>query len=597
MKLVSIYSNKEDYFPRIEFNRGFNVIFAQVESPEEKEKDSHNLGKTLLITVIDFGLLGGVGKDHLFKDHAELFSDFTFYLEIETNYNRYITVKRKVSGNKSISIHVSNTSNQKLEHLSDDRWQHTSLGLESARSTLNDLVNLSAIEPYGYRKGLGYVLRRQSDYEEVFRISKFRYNADKDWKPFVATLLGFDHDLIKQKYDLEGRVSGLESARNVIEREAGSKKEEFDQVRGEIELKSAAIERMRNNVENFSFVEFESEINERVVVEIETRLSGLNERRYVIDYEVQEIQKSMDRGFEFDVEKIQSIFEEAQIIFPENLRRDYDELVEFNRRLSTSRIERLRILGEKLIAERREVQASIEYLDNERQEALHILREKETFDKYKRIQQRLSDQNRELASLEQRLEQLSRATSIQKEINEEQKNIDDLVEQINTSVRGENLKYSVIRRTFSEYVERVLNVQALLYVNVNQAGNLEFNVKTLSETSDNNETSEGKGTSYRKILCACFDLTLLSVYAEASFYRFVYHDGIFEGLDNRKKVNLLDLIREICEEKEIQYTLTVIDSDLPRDSIDQKLLFTDSDIVRRLHDKDETGRLFRMPAF
>ena len=597
MKLVSIYSNKENYFPRIEFNRGFNVIFAQVESPEEKEKDSHNLGKTLLITVIDFGLLGSIGKDHLFKDHAGLFSDFVFYLEIETNYNRFVTVKRKVSGNKSISIHTSSTGNQKLEHLADDHWQHISLGLESARITLDDLVNLSAIEPYRYRKGLGYVLRRQSDYEEVFRISKFRYNADKDWKPFVATLLGFDHDLIKQKYDLEGRVTNLESARNVIEREAGSKKEEFDQVRGEIELKSAAIERMRNSVENFSFVEFESEINERVVGEIETRLSGLNERRYVIDYEVQEIQKSMDRGFEFDIEKIQAIFEEAQIIFPENLRRDYEELVEFNRRLSTSRIERLRILGEKLAAERREVQVSIEYLDNERQEALNILREKETFDKYKRIQQRLSDQNRELSSLEQRLEQLSRATSIQKEINEEQKNIDALVEQIDTSVRGENLQYSIIRRTFSEYVERVLNVQALLYVNVNQAGNLEFNVKTLSETSDNNETSEGKGTSYRKILCACFDLTLLSVYAEASFYRFVYHDGIFEGLDNRKKVNLLDLIREICDEKEIQYTLTVIDSDLPRDSIDQKLLFTDSDIVRRLHDKDETGRLFRMPAF
>ena len=39
-------------------------------------------------------------------------------------------------------------------------------------------------------------------------------------------------------------------------------------------------------------------------------------------------------------------------------------------------------------------------------------------------------------------------------------------------------------------------------------------------------TSEGKGTSYKKMLCAAFDMAVLETYADKSFYRFVYHDGI-----------------------------------------------------------------------
>ena len=82
-----------------------------------------------------------------------------------------------------------------------------------------------------------------------------------------------------------------------------------------------------------------------------------------------------------------------------------------------------------------------------------------------------------------------------------------------------------------------------------------------------------------------------------NFYKFVYHDGIFEGLDNRKKVNLLKLIRNLCKDYGIQYILTVIDSDLPRDEQDNKLLFKETEIVRSLHDDGDDGRLFKMPIF
>jgi uncharacterized protein YydD (DUF2326 family) len=58
MKISKIYSNKN--FKNIEFNEKFNAIVAFIES--DKKEDTHNLGKTSLIRVIDFLLLSNFEK-------------------------------------------------------------------------------------------------------------------------------------------------------------------------------------------------------------------------------------------------------------------------------------------------------------------------------------------------------------------------------------------------------------------------------------------------------------------------------------------------------------------------------------------------------
>ena len=114
-------------------------------------------------------------------------------------------------------------------------------------------------------------------------------------------------------------------------------------------------------------------------------------------------------------------------------------------------------------------------------------------------------------------------------------------------------------------------------------------------TSKPSRQSEGK--SYKQMLCALFDLALLSAYEDAPFYHFVYHDGILEGLDDRKKLLFLDLVRELIGTAKFQYILSVIDSDIPRDADDNRVEFTKQEIVLRLHDNGDQGRLFKMSEF
>ena len=79
MKLSRLYTNRPELFTPVDFNAGLNVVLAQIRQPENRAKDTHNLGKTTLGRLIDFCFLAGKDpKVFLFK-HFELFKAWFFH--------------------------------------------------------------------------------------------------------------------------------------------------------------------------------------------------------------------------------------------------------------------------------------------------------------------------------------------------------------------------------------------------------------------------------------------------------------------------------------------------------------------------------------
>ena len=70
---------------------------------------------------------------------------------------------------------------------------------------------------------------------------------------------------------------------------------------------------------------------------------------------------------------------------------------------------------------------------------------------------------------------------------------------------------------------------------------------------------------------------------------------MFESLDKRKKSNLLDVMREYSN-LGIQQIVTLIDTDMPPD-VDGTPVFSEDEIVLRLHDEGPEGRLFRLRSW
>jgi len=91
-------------------------------------------------------------------------------------------------------------------------------------------------------------------------------------------------------------------------------------------------------------------------------------------------------------------------------------------------------------------------------------------------------------------------------------------------------------------------------------------------------------------------MAVLRAHLDGKFPRFVYHDGVFESLDDRKKENLLAVIRRYAE-LGLQPVITLIDSDLPARAEDGEPVFSADEIVVLLHDESERGRLFQMKAW
>jgi uncharacterized protein YydD (DUF2326 family) len=170
--------------------------------------------------------------------------------------------------------------------------------------------------------------------------------------------------------------------------------------------------------------------------------------------------------------------------------------------------------------------------------------------------------------------------------------------QIEADVESQNSDnesmFTAIRLFFSEIVEEVISRKALLSVSPNRDGHLEFKAEILDESG--NATSADLGRTYKKLLCVAFDMAVVRGHLREQFPRFIFHDGIFESLDDRKKQNLLDVVREYSD-LGIQHIITLIDSDLPSPAISPSEFFGDAEIVLRLHDEDESGRLFKMESW
>ena len=80
---------------------------------------------------------------------------------------------------------------------------------------------------------------------------------------------------------------------------------------------------------------------------------------------------------------------------------------------------------------------------------------------------------------------------------------------------------------------------------------------------------------------------MLRAFSDQHFPRFLFHDGVFEQLEPRKKLNLLRVLREHAR-LGLQPIVTALDSDLP--SGDPGEVVRDDEIVLRLHDQGEAGR-------
>lgn len=596
MRIMQVYSNQEN-FKTIQFNEGLNIILGKITKKYDRSKDTHNLGKTTLIHIIDFLLLKDISgnRNHIFKKNYSLFSDYTFFLEIKLNSGKYLTIKRSVSNSNKASLKLHNCKYQNF--INENNWDYEDLSLYSkfpeknAKNVLNNLLGFNVLEKYDYRKSINYFLRAQADYTDVFHLSKFR-GRDKDWKPFLFRLLGFDDCYLIKKYELDDKYNQQKKLSEEISSKFSVDINEVDRINGLIDLKNREKQKLSKYIDEFDFYLKEKNISKEIVEELETKISELNTLAYTLRFDIKRIGESLNVKTQFNLKEIEEIFKEVKIYFPNQLKRTYEELLEFNNEITNERNKYLKETLFKKENQLKDVEKKLVDLNNERKSKLSFLKEKDSFKKFKNYQKELVKIEKEISDLKAYIDKIDIVKNINEQQNKIKDEIDTLTARIKEQIENSNDNYRNIRLLFSELINHIINKTGLLSIKLNSNGNVTFNIDIQDDLSGK-LTSQGEGNTYKKLLCVCFDLTLLIHYSKKSFYRFAYHDGSLESLDDRKKLNYLELLDEICEKHDLQVIVTMIEDDIPVYDNGERYEFKDGQIVLELSDKDDdSGRLF-----
>ena len=586
MKLSKIYANK--LFHDVSFNEGLNVVIGKISDRDNSDLDNHNIGKSLLLEVIDFLLLKGINKkDKYFLTKYKIFEDYIFFAELKLNNGKYLIIKRATENNTKISFKLNEFKLQSFQ-IEIDKWDNVDLPIEKAKVQLNEYINFDVLSQWNYRKVINYFTRYQNDYIDVFKLSKFQ-GIHKDWKPMVFDLLGFDGKLLYDKLSLEENFEEQKKILNTLEVENSIKSEDEDKIAGLIEIKQSEYDIISHEIDKFDFYEKDNSQKEKLVTEIESKIKEANTEHYSIKYEIDKIERAISTDIDsFEVDDIKELYEEVQIFFPNELLHEYEKVITFNKQITSERNQYLLENLKKSKEESKNIEKVLRALESEKSSMFVDLTEKTTYDKFKKYQKDLAKIEANIFILKDKLSNINKMSQIQTKIQDFDNDIKAKVTELKSEILQQKHKH--IRKLFNNFTMSVLNTPAILSIKINGKNNVDFEAD-YQNTEELIITDLAKGSTYKKILCSAFDTSLLQYYNDKSFYRFVYHDGVLDSLDIRKKEKYIEHIRDIVSQNDLQYILTVIESETYDLKDDYK--FTQDEVCLILSDESCEGKLFK----
>jgi uncharacterized protein YydD (DUF2326 family) len=596
MKLSHLYSNQPALFAPIRFRDGLNVILGNIQHPKDQKKIGHNLGKTLLTQIVDFGLLkGGIDKHHRFKRRADLFSPFIFFLEIQLPSGGFVTIRRAADEATKIAFKRHSEPHQDYSETTEDAWDHWCVTLKKAVTLLDGWLAFTPVKPWSFRKGLSYFLRTQDDYGDVFQLAK-HIGQHTHWKPYLARVLGFDDQVLTSKYEADSELKKLQAEQAELQAEVTLKPSDFEKLRASIAVTRDEVNTKVHALDGFDFQGQEVAMARDLAESTEVEIANNNEFLYNARHDLTQIERSLADEVHFDLADVQRVFNEAQLTFPNQLAKDYSDLVEFNRRILTERRSHLTNQAATLRDEIASLAKQNTFLSAKRRDILKVLGGTDSLQKFKDLQRQLDQDRAQLALLETKAAKLEEIIALQTRARLTKTKVEETTAALQDMVHAGNPRYQEIQLTFSRIVTEVLHRTALLYLEQNGEGNLDFHAE-FSDTTTDLHTDEDRGTTFRQLLCIAFDLAVLISYARDSFFHFVYHDGGLERLQNKLKLSLLQVIRDTCAHHGIQYLLSALSEDLPTTEDPTHLCPTPEEIILTLHDGGDQGRLFKMVTF
>lgn len=580
-----IYSDLES-FKTLEFKPGLNILVAdRVEGSSDKQT-RNSAGKSSLVELIDF-LFGGTGSSNVFKNKH--LSDYTFSILFDLS-GKNVSASR--SGKTHRFVTFDGDSSKfclQPEKLYDDypsgyqvdRWTellgHEIFGLDCWSSTGSERSTHSPT----FRMLFPYFVRRE--YANGFLDPQRQNEKQQPWDVRVSLsyLIGLDESIPARFEKLKQLNEKLKKFKSLAGDSSIDILGSSSDIRTKLAIAEKRSERLAKHVSTFRVVdqykEFEAEASR-----LTRAIKELNDGNVADEILLHELSDSIRSESPPNTSNLLRLYEESGVLFPNNVKRRFDEVEKFHKAIVENRKAHLAAelnSAQNRIRTRNRRKAT---LDRRRSEIMGILRTGGALDHFLKLQQEAGRLESEVGSLRKKLELAQEIENTKAQLAVDRAQLDQ-AQQIDFIEKNDLIKHAIL--IFEELSEA-------LYEN-ERSGNLhiipgkigpDFEIKIDGERS--------KGISNMQIFC--FDMMLMQICRERGIGPdFLVHDShIFDGVDERQVAKALQLGAERSASLGIQYIVTMNSDALPTSGFEGEFKLEDHVLTTRLTDETETGGLF-----
>lgn len=543
-------SADHESFKTFAFREGLNIVLADRHLPADEEappqrRTRNGAGKSSIIDLIHF-LLAGSAEGAL---KSKALAEWSFELSLDVGPER-LAVRRRAA-NSGFSIRRDAGSASDATDITNAAWANR-LG--------QTWFNLSGSRQAGaasFRQLISYFARRRRDggYDDPVRTFRAQTNAVSETN--LAVLFGLDAEVVRRFHQAKNALKQIQAAQKALrdlERSAPAGARRIDleaALSAQIAAAALARDQLKARIDSFNVLP--------VFRELEHELAALNERgRDLSDEDVLD-QESIDanrRALEAEQQdrtpRLETLFAEARIVFPDVVQRRYEEVTKFHQRLIENRHTQLECeiaSARRRIAERQPQRESVEV---RRRQITAALRTGGPADELLRLRDELSDKDGIVRALEARL---AEALRLEKQAEELQQAVEDATRALRQDRRERAAIVDHASRTFSEISERLYESPGQLAISANEQG-LKF-LPTMP-------SSQSAGIMSMQIFC--FDFTMASLCRSRGMGPgFLIHDShLYEPVDGRQFARALRIGAEYAKEIGIQYIVTLNSDELAR---------------------------------
>lgn len=526
MRLIELRANKKS-FHTVTFNPNGITVIAAIKETEDQKKTYNSVGKSLTIALIHFCLGSNSNKEF----EAKL-NDWEFFLDFQIGTENY-TVKRSTNNQKEIELNGEKYSLKEFNKILEEK-----------------LFRIKENTKYVTFRSL---MPRFIRYGEDGYISNDRYIKKENPLATLlnnAFLLGLDTDLIIKKADLR------EKELNIGKLKAQLNNPEFKAIFGtenkkDLEIKIVELEtlinRYKKSIDEFIIAEDYNSIRKEAD-KISYDLKNHKNKASKLQIAISNIDKSLEIQPDISKEQIIKLYENAKFELGEMVIKKLNELEQFNSQILDNR-------KRKLIQEKRdfeiqltEISKIISELGRQEDEKLQYLNSTGALDDYTKLNQALSDNEKNLHSLLQ-YKKLESDYKLFVEENKKDFTNENIITAKYIEQVDDLIKENII--LFKYFVEKFYSEKNSGITILNNEGKnaTRFDIKA--------KIQDDAGNAVKEVKIFCYDWTILKGKHNHNI-NFLFHDSKITGdMDTRQVKTMFEVANNECKLYDFQYIISL----------------------------------------